>query len=106
MRSIVSMCGCAAVVGLFGGSGPAQAQEGFLGEVIFLAENFCPRGTLKANGAVLPITQYQQLFVLFGTTYGGDGQTTFALPNVEISTRTAGAPLTACIRAQGMFPTR
>ena len=58
MRSIVSMCGCAAVVGLFGGSGPAQAQEGFLGEVIFLAENFCPRGTLKANGAVLPITQY------------------------------------------------
>lgn len=106
MRSIISTCACAAVVGLFGGSGPAMAQDGFMGEVIFLAENFCPQGTLAANGAVLPISQYTALFSLFGTRYGGDGRTTFALPNVEISTRTPGAPLTACIRAQSMFPTR
>jgi microcystin-dependent protein len=107
MRSIAFMSACAAFIGLFGAPGPAKAQDaGFLGEVIFLGETFCPRGTLPANGAVLPIAQYQQLFVLFGTRYGGDGKATFGLPKVELATGTPGAPLTACIRAQGMFPTR
>ena len=107
MRPIVFICACAAFIGLFGAPGPARAQDaGFLGEVIFLGETFCPRGTLPANGAVLPIAQYQQLFSLFGTRYGGNGTNTFALPKVELATGTAGAPLTACVRAQGMYPMR
>ena len=107
MRPTVLICACTAAVGLFGGSGPAKAQEaGFLGEVIFLAENFCPRGTLAANGAVLSIAEYQTLFSLFGTRYGGDGSKTFALPKVEVTTGTAGAPLTACVRASGQYPRR
>jgi microcystin-dependent protein len=107
MRPIAFMCACAAVVGLFGGSEPAKAQDaGFLGEVIFLAQNFCPRGTRAANGAVLPIAEYQTLFSLFGTRYGGDGSKTFGLPKVEVATGTAGAPLTACVRTTGPYPTR
>lgn len=106
MRSIVFSCACATVVGLFGAAEPAKAQESFLSEVIFLAANFCPRGTLPANGAVLQIEQSKALFSLVGTRYGGDGKTTFALPKVELATGTPGAPLTACVRAQGMFPPR
>ena len=107
MRSIVFMCACTTVVGLCGGSEPAKAQEaGFLGEVIFLAENFCPRGAAPANGALLQIAQFQTLFSLIGTRYGGDGKATFALPKVELGTGTAGAPLTACVRVQGMYPMR
>ena len=106
MRSIVFSCACATVVGLFGASGSAKAQETFLSEVIFLAANFCPKGTLPANGALLPIGPNQALFSLVGTRYGGDGKATFGLPKVELATGTPGAPLTACIRAQGIFPTR
>jgi len=105
MRSIVFTCACATVVGLLGGAGPAKAQDGgFLGEVIFVAETFCPRGTRPANGAVLPIPEYQTLFSLFGTRYGGDGVKTFGLPKAEIATGTAGAPLTACVRISGQYP--
>jgi tail collar domain len=107
MRSMVFTCACATVAGLFGGSGPAKAQEPpFLSEVIFLAANFCPNGTLAANGALLQIEQNQALFSLLGTRYGGDGTKTFGLPKVELATGTAGAPLTVCIRAAGMFPRR
>ena len=107
MRSIVFMCACAAVVGLFGQPGPAKAQDaGFLGEVILLAQKFCPRGTLAANGSVLGIAEHQTLFSLLGTRYGGDGTRTFALPKVEVTTGTAGAPLTACVRTTGQYPMR
>jgi Phage Tail Collar Domain len=107
MRSIVFTCACATIVGLFGAMGPAKAQEGFLSEVIFLAANFCPRGTLPANGALLPIEQYQVLFSLIGTRYGGDGVRTFALPNVELATKSPGAPpLTPCVRTAAMLPQR
>jgi microcystin-dependent protein len=106
MRSIVFSCACATVVGLFGDVGPAKAQEPFLSEVIFLAANFCPKGTRPANGALLQIEQNQALFSLVGTRYGGDGKTTFALPKVELATGTAGAPLTACVQAAGMYPQR
>jgi microcystin-dependent protein len=55
----------------------------FLGEVKILAFNFAPRGWALCNGQLLAINQNQALFALLGTTYGGNGTTTFALPNLQ-----------------------
>ncbi len=55
----------------------------FLGQVSIFAFNFAPKGWTMCNGQLLPINQNQALFALLGTTYGGNGQTTFALPNLQ-----------------------
>jgi microcystin-dependent protein len=55
----------------------------FLGEVKMMAFNFPPKGWAPCNGQQLPINQNQALFSLLGTMYGGNGQTTFALPNLQ-----------------------
>jgi microcystin-dependent protein len=55
----------------------------FLGQIQPFGFNFAPRGWLACNGQLLPISQYQALFSLLGTTYGGDGRTTFALPDLR-----------------------
>ena len=60
-----------------GSSGP------LLGEIMWSGFNFPPRGYAQCDGQILPINQNQALFSLFGTTYGGDGQTTFALPDLR-----------------------
>ncbi|MBI1764214.1 MAG: phage tail protein [Acidobacteria bacterium] len=54
----------------------------FLGEIRMFASDFAPSGWAFCNGQSLPIAQYQSLFMVIGTTYGGDGITTFALPNL------------------------
>ena len=61
----------------------AQAFEPFLGEIRTFGFNFCPRGWAAADGQLLPISQYNALFALYGTIYGGDGRTTFALPDLR-----------------------
>lgn len=61
----------------------ASAQEPFVGELRLFGNNFCPRNWAMAQGQLLPIAQNTALFSLLGTTYGGDGRTTFALPNFE-----------------------
>jgi microcystin-dependent protein len=58
-------------------------SEPFLGEVRIVAFTFAPRGWAFCNGQVLPINQNQALFSLLGTTYGGNGTTTFALPDLQ-----------------------
>lgn len=55
----------------------------FLGEIKIISWNYPPKGWAFCNGQLLPINQNQALFSLFGTTYGGNGQTTFALPNLQ-----------------------
>jgi microcystin-dependent protein len=62
---------------------PAFAQEQYLGEVRLVGFNFCPVNWLPANGQILNIQQYTALFALYGTTYGGNGVQTFALPNLQ-----------------------
>jgi microcystin-dependent protein len=64
-------------VGALGGSEP------FLSEIKVVSFNFPPKGWALCNGQFLPINQNQALFALLGTTYGGNGQTTFALPNLR-----------------------
>jgi microcystin-dependent protein len=55
----------------------------FIGEIRLVPYNFAPRGWADCNGQTLPIAQYTALFSLLGTTYGGNGQTTFQLPNLQ-----------------------
>lgn len=50
-----------------------NAQEPFIGEIRMFAGNFAPKGWALCNGQLLPIAQYQSLFQILGTTYGGDG---------------------------------
>jgi microcystin-dependent protein len=58
-------------------------SEPFIAEVRIFAGNFAPRGWAFCNGQLLPIAQNTALFSLIGTTYGGDGRTTTALPNLQ-----------------------
>jgi microcystin-dependent protein len=60
-----------------------MAEDPFLGEIKIFALNFAPRHWALCNGQLLPIAQNQALFALLGTTYGGNGQTTFALPDLR-----------------------
>jgi microcystin-dependent protein len=55
----------------------------FMGELKIVAFNFAPSGWAECNGQLLPINQNQALFSLLGTTYGGNGQTNFALPDLR-----------------------
>ena len=57
--------------------------EPFLAEIRLFSFNYAPRGWAFCNGQFLPINQNQALFALLGTTYGGNGQTTFALPDLR-----------------------
>lgn len=58
-------------------------SEPFIGEIKLVGFNFAPRGWALCNGQLLPIAQNTALFSLLGTTYGGNGQTTFALPDLR-----------------------
>lgn len=58
-------------------------MEPFIGEVILFAGNFEPRGWMYCDGQLLPIAQFSALYSILGTAYGGDGQTTFALPDLR-----------------------
>ncbi len=58
-------------------------SEPFIAEIRIFAGNFAPRSWAFCNGQLLPIAQNTALFSLIGTTYGGDGRTTTALPNLE-----------------------
>ena len=62
---------------------PSHAQEVLIGQVIPVAFTFCPRGFTEADGQLLPISSNTALFSLYGTTFGGDGRTTFALPDMR-----------------------
>lgn len=60
-----------------------QMTEHFLGEIRRISFDYAPRGWALCNGQVLPISTNQALFALLGTVYGGDGVTTFALPDLR-----------------------
>ena len=60
-----------------------NAQEAFIGEVKLFAGNFAPRGWALCEGQLLAISSNSALFSILGTTYGGDGRTTFALPDLR-----------------------
>lgn len=64
-------------------SAPARAQDNWIGQVEIVAFTFPPSGWATCDGQLLPISQNTALFSLLGTQYGGDGRTTFALPDLR-----------------------
>ena len=60
-----------------------MSTEPFIGEIKILGFSWSPMGYQPCNGQLIPIAQYTALFSLIGTFYGGNGQTTFALPNLQ-----------------------
>jgi len=106
MRLLLSS---AALIALLMCAMPRQAEAQatpFLGQIAIFAFNFCPAGWLPLNGQLLSISQNTALFSLLGTFYGGDGVSTFALPKWGPINSGNGFPYTACIAAQGVFPSR
>ncbi len=98
----------AAAVACLGASPRAAvAQETpFVGQIMIFAGNFCPTGWTTTSGQLLPISQNTALFSLLGTTYGGDGRTTFALPHMQPIYTETRAIFTTCIALFGVFPSR
>lgn len=62
---------------------PANAQEFYIGQILPMGNSYCPRGTAQTDGQLLSISSNTALFSLLGTTYGGNGTTTFALPDLR-----------------------
>jgi microcystin-dependent protein len=60
-----------------------RMSQPFVAQLMLASFNFAPKGWAQANGQLMPINQNQALFSLVGTTYGGDGIQTFALPNLQ-----------------------
>lgn len=79
-------------------------MDEYLGIVKLFAGNFIPRGWASCDGTLVAINQNTALFSILGTQFGGDGRTTFALPDLR---KTAPHPnLTYIICVQGLFPAR
>jgi microcystin-dependent protein len=75
----------------------------YLGETRSFAFDFAPTGWAPCQGQLLSIAQFATLFQLIGTTYGGDGETTFALPSAK-GPVSGGVALTQCISLFGLYP--
>lgn len=73
----------ASVAATLGMQAPASAQSYFLGQVILFSGNYCPRDFTYASGQLLSIGSNQALFSLLGTYYGGDGRSTFKVPDLN-----------------------
>ena len=87
----------------FADRAPAQSEP-FMGQTMTTAAGFCPAGWLDMKGQSLLIASNTALFQLIGTTYGGNGETTFALPLAKPLFTANGVPLRQCIAVEGIFP--
>ena len=81
-------------------------MNSFVGSLLLVPYSWAPEGWAVCNGQILQINQYQAVFALLGATYGGNGETTFALPNLPGPTDANGKQLTWIICLQGSFPSR
>jgi microcystin-dependent protein len=79
-------------------------MEPLLGQIELFPYDFAPKGWMKCAGQLLPINQWQALFALLGQNFGGDGRTTFGLPNLQDKAPTPH--LQYCIAVTGIFPPR
>ena len=84
MKPVTRMSSIFLLCGLFFLPGVSTANsEPYVGQLMIFGGNFCPRGWADANGQLLPVNQNEALFSIFGTMYGGDGRTTFGLPDLR-----------------------
>jgi microcystin-dependent protein len=78
--------------------------EAYIGSIVLVGFNFAPPNWALCQGQLLPINQYQALFSLLGTMYGGDGRTNFALPKLDASSLQQGLNYMICLN--GVYPSR
>ena len=79
-------------------------DQAYVGSIVLVGFNFAPVNWALCNGQLLPINQNTALFSLLGTTYGGNGQTDFALPNLNAGALQSGLNYVICLN--GIYPTR
>jgi microcystin-dependent protein len=80
--------------------------EPFIGQILLVPYNFAPRNWAFCQGQLLQIGQYTALFSLIGNTFGGDGESTFALPDLRGRVPPSSGQLNYIIALQGIFPSR
>ncbi|MDR0805191.1 MAG: tail fiber protein [Enterobacteriaceae bacterium] len=78
-------------------------NECFIGQIILVPFDFAPLGFVPCDGQLMPISSNCALFSLIGTTFGGDGQTTFAVPNLKDK---APAGVHYIMATEGIYPSR
>ena len=83
IKVVVILAVAVALAAIMPWSSPAYAQEPLLGQIQMFGFNFAPRGWALCEGQLLTISENSALFALLGTTYGGDGRTTFGLPDLR-----------------------
>ncbi|MGC9368803.1 MAG: phage tail protein [Paracoccaceae bacterium] len=81
-RFVVALSAATALLGATGDAAMA-GPEPYVGEITMIGGNFCPEGWVDADGRLLPISQFTTLYSLLGTMYGGDGRTTFGVPDLR-----------------------
>jgi len=81
--SAIATCMALVVGGAMTPQSAKADSDPFIGEMKIVGFGFCPRGWAQADGQLLPINQNDALFSIIGTIYGGDGRTTFALPDLR-----------------------
>jgi microcystin-dependent protein len=79
-------------------------MDEFMGVVKLVAFQYAPQNWAPCSGQLLPINQNQALFSLLGTTFGGDGRTNFAVPNLNAGTLQEGLHYIICVN--GVYPSR
>ncbi len=79
-------------------------MEPFIGQIQLFPYNFAPIGWAFCEGQIMPISQYTALFSLLGMQFGGDGKTTFALP--DLRGKEPAPNMHYCIAFGGLYPTR
>ena len=83
MKRILMAAASAATLGLGLGAAPASAQTPYLGEIRIMPYDFCPRGYERTHGQTVAISSNTALFSLLGATFGGNGTSTFGLPDTR-----------------------
>ncbi|WHU00800.1 tail fiber protein [Sphingomonas sp. NIBR02145] len=101
----------ASAIAAIGFALPAHAQrDAIVGQVRLIGFDFCPEGWAEADGRLLPIQGNQALFALFSSSYGGNGSTNFALPDLRKAIPTPVTDkekrLRYCVAIRGDFPRR
>lgn len=83
-RVQIRCCRAVLATGIATSAAPANASaDPYVGDLMLVGFNFCPRGWTPAAGQLLPISSNTALFSLYGTIYGGDGRSTFGLPDLR-----------------------
>lgn len=81
-------------------------MDPFLGDIVLFSFDFAPSYWMPCEGQTLQISTYQSLFTLIGTTFGGNGTTTFCLPDLRSAIPIQEIGMHYCIAIQGIYPSR